>query len=214
MLVNGLPKIANRPKMVFSILICTIPSRKDMCKRLVSYLNSQCNHNVVEIITDDGEGTIGAKRQRLLEKARGEFIAFVDDDDMVSVDYIERICKTILENPNATHLSLTGEVTTDGGQIPDTFVNSTKYERWNDTIVDGKSFYERTPSHLSPIRREIALKVGYDSKLHYIEDRMFADQVRPLLTNEADTGSKPLYYYFVDSEKSNQSRVAYERGTV
>jgi hypothetical protein len=67
---------------------------------------------------------------------------------------------------------------------------------------------------LSPIRREIALKVGYDSKLHYIEDRKFSDEVRPFLTNEADTRSKPLYYYFVDSEKSNQSRAAYERGIV
>jgi glycosyltransferase involved in cell wall biosynthesis len=39
--------------------------------------------------------SIGEKRQRLVDVASGEYIAFVDDDDSVSPDYVEQILKAI-----------------------------------------------------------------------------------------------------------------------
>jgi glycosyltransferase involved in cell wall biosynthesis len=40
---------------------------------------------------DDGEAPSGAKRQRLLDRARGAYVACVDDDDEVVPDYLREI---------------------------------------------------------------------------------------------------------------------------
>ena len=44
----------------------------------------------VEVLTelDDGTRSIGEKRNALVESAGGEYVCFVDDDDMVSSDYV------------------------------------------------------------------------------------------------------------------------------
>lgn len=46
----------------------------------------------VEILTltDNKQRSIGAKRQALLNLAQGKYIAFLDDDDVPSHNYIER----------------------------------------------------------------------------------------------------------------------------
>jgi glycosyltransferase involved in cell wall biosynthesis len=43
------------------------------------------------VLFDNRARSIGAKRQSLVDIARGEYIAFVDDDDDVSEDYVERL---------------------------------------------------------------------------------------------------------------------------
>jgi len=42
-------------------------------------------------LCDNRARSIGAKRQALVDIARGKYIAFVDDDDDVSDDYVERL---------------------------------------------------------------------------------------------------------------------------
>ena len=54
----------------------------------------------VEIVKfiDKGELTIGAKRNQLVKRSKGEYIAFIDDDDLVSFDYVSKILKAIEKN--------------------------------------------------------------------------------------------------------------------
>jgi glycosyltransferase involved in cell wall biosynthesis len=47
------------------------------------------------VLLDDRKMTIGEKRQKLLESARGDYVAFVDDDDGVSDDYISSLAGAI-----------------------------------------------------------------------------------------------------------------------
>jgi hypothetical protein len=43
------------------------------------------------VLCDDRMRSIGAKRQALADIARGKYIAFVDDDDLISDDYVWQI---------------------------------------------------------------------------------------------------------------------------
>lgn len=76
--------------MKLSILTPTIPGREKQAQALSEKMTSQIGTLPVEhlILSDNRRCSIGAKRQRLLDIARGEYIAFVDDDDDVSDDYV------------------------------------------------------------------------------------------------------------------------------
>jgi glycosyltransferase involved in cell wall biosynthesis len=77
-----------------SILIPTVPERIEQCAKLIAKLNAQNVKGDAEILWfgDNRTRTIGAKRNALLTQARGQYVAFCDDDDDVSDNYIEKIC--------------------------------------------------------------------------------------------------------------------------
>ena len=79
--------------MKLSILTPTIPGREKQLHRLQSKLAKQIADLPVEhlVICDNRRRSIGAKRQALVDVARGDFVAFVDDDDDVDSDYVRSI---------------------------------------------------------------------------------------------------------------------------
>lgn len=196
------------PRTMLSVLVCSLPSRRPQLDRLLDHLWAQilsrqgcCDQDAtspreVEILVDDRESiTIGEKRRALTKRARGNFIAFVDDDDWVSHDYIERILKALRSNPAADCASLNGVMTT-AGAAPEPFYGSLKYAEWSDE--DGVHY--RTPTHLNPVLRELALAAGFEPK-SFGEDLGYSRRLHPLLKREASTGDAPLYYYFYQPGK-------------
>lgn len=184
------------PPMWLSICIATIPSRRVQLEHLVDHLFAQMRAypREVEIVIDSRENvSIGDKRQALLERAVGHFVAFVDDDDWVSHDYVSRIIETMRSNPTADCLALHGVMTT-AGTTPQRFYHSLT-NKW----VDGEVLL-RAPNHLNPIRRQIALQVGF-RPISYAEDHDYSQRVTPLLKREASTGDAPLYHYWYMPQK-------------
>jgi hypothetical protein len=47
------------------------------------------------VLLDDRKMTIGEKRQKLLDAARGDYVAFLDDDDEVMPDYLSGLAGAI-----------------------------------------------------------------------------------------------------------------------
>jgi len=82
--------------MKLSILTPTIPGRESQLAALQAKIESQ-NPGCVEhlVLSDNRTRSIGAKRQALVDIARGEYIAFVDDDDDISDDYVACILRAI-----------------------------------------------------------------------------------------------------------------------
>jgi glycosyltransferase involved in cell wall biosynthesis len=80
--------------MKLSILIPTVPERFAQAAKLIEKLEKQNTDKQAEILWfgDNRARTVGAKRNALLEAARGLYVAFIDDDDDVSNDYISSIC--------------------------------------------------------------------------------------------------------------------------
>lgn len=85
----------------FSIMMLSIPSRIDSMTAAMKHLQEQADatgqEKAVEILVllDNRSKTISEKRNDLLQIARGKYIAFLDDDDAVSKDYISQVLSAI-----------------------------------------------------------------------------------------------------------------------
>lgn len=170
-----------QPTHKLSILIPSLNERRKTLENLRSELENQVGKKNVEILhlSDDRQLSIGQKRGMLLIQSTGEYVAFVDDDDMVSSDYIQKVLAAVSSNPDCS--SLTGQITfSDGYSRP--FIHSLRYDSWVDDH-EGKVYY-RPPNHLNAIKRVHAIKVGFPP-LNNGEDRVFSMGVKPMLKTEA-----------------------------
>jgi glycosyltransferase involved in cell wall biosynthesis len=174
-----------------SILICGLKEREKLLLNLAKCLKFQ-GTSEIEILAniDNGEISIGQKRNQLLGASKGEYICFVDDDDYVSPLYITKILKAIQESPDC--VGIEGYIV-QKGQGPKKFIHSLKYDEW----FEKDNIYYRCPNHLNPIKREIACSVGFPEKFYH-EDRDFSLTVKPLLKTESYI-EEPIYFYYPNS---------------
>lgn len=172
----------------FSILICSLDDRKLLLNRLLAKLMKQMKENVEIIInSDDGKISIGKKRNLLLADSKGDYIAFVDDDDLVSDDYISKILKALKSNPDCCGIE--GEITFASRNKKNKFIHSIRYKHW----YKKEGVYFRCPNHLSPVKRELALKVGFiDTNTG--EDKAYSLSLLPFLKNEVFIDNT-IYFY-------------------
>lgn len=154
----------------------------------------------VEIIIDKSDKTIGAKRNKLLDKAQGKYLCFIDSDDWVSPGYLKLIMEGIESDPDC--VSLKGVMTTDG-HSPEIFEHSLKYLAWrtnrNAGINDVK--YERFPNHLNAIRSDIAKQFRFPEK-NFGEDHSWSTIVfkSGLLKKEAYIPEVIYEYRFISNK--------------
>jgi hypothetical protein len=110
-----MPKDPNNIK--FSVLILSIPTRFDVVKPLFEKLLNQIgDRDDVEILSlvDNKSLHIYEKRNELLDIARGSHIAWLDDDDDITDDYIDKITQAIENNPSADVISFNQTCYLDG----------------------------------------------------------------------------------------------------
>ena len=88
--------------MILSILTPAVPSRMAQLAKLCDELARQIGGLAVEHLTllDNKRRTVGEKRDALLRAARGAYVAFVDDDDWISPDYVAELVKAAKEGPD------------------------------------------------------------------------------------------------------------------
>lgn len=183
-----------------SILIPTIVGREDFYKDLKDYLFAQYSGDEIEICTekDNREKSIGEKRNLLLERANGKYVAFFDDDDKPSDNYIELLLEGIEKDVDCC--SLKGIITTDGAD-PRIYEHSLKYSEWRTNGDDAAVKYERPPNHLNCIKSEIAKQFKFPETYHG-EDHVWsmAIQKSGLLKTEHYI-DQVIYYYNYNSKK-------------
>lgn len=175
-----------------SVLIASVSERDQLLKNLVKILKLQGNSDI-EIIADvdDCKRSIGDKRNSLLEAAKGEYVAFVDDDDGISPFYIQKILKAIESKPDCC--SLEG-IIVQRSTGPRKFIHSLKYDHW----FEKNNVYYRCPNHLNPVKREIAMEVKFPS-LNYHEDLDYSLRLKPFLKTESYI-DEPIYFYYPSTE--------------
>lgn len=81
--------------MILSILTPAVPSRLGQLARLTAELEKQIASSPVEhlVLLDNKRRTVGEKRDALLRAARGKYVAYVDDDDWISFDYVTALLR-------------------------------------------------------------------------------------------------------------------------
>ncbi len=181
--------------MKLSILIATTSARDKVIKPLLENLNQQISKkpDEVELIINDHEtDNVGKKRNDLLRLSKGEYVVFIDSDDEVSKYYVPLILRACRGNPDC--IAISGVMTTNGTK-PHQWHISKKYKKW---YKEGRIFY-RTPNHISPIKREIALKAMFP-EIMYGEDYEYSMRVLPFLNTENRVKGN-IYKYLYNSKK-------------
>lgn len=180
--------------MKLSILICSIYERFDSLKLLTNKLNSQVNSDVeVLSISDNCKMPLGVKMNALMSLASGEYVTFVDDDDMVSDDYIESLLAEMETHPDV----ITFKVMRYVNGVEDLPVYYHKEFGENKNEPDR---YLRIPNHIMCFRRELAQKVKFKENNFGI-DTIFAEEILPMIETERSI-DKFLYHYYFNPENS------------
>jgi len=186
-----------------SILICTIPERKELFNELVLFLSGQVQGDKlnwpIEILTADqprGTISIGAKRQSLLNSANGKYVVFVDDDDLPYENYIQSILTAIETGPDCVGFKI--RMTTNG-QNPETCIHSLQNKKWEKR----NGVYLRSVTHFNPVKRELALQVGFKD-MHFGEDHDYSNRLTPLCKTEVFIDEFLFDYRYSNKEKHNE----------
>ncbi len=178
-------------------MICTLPERFERLKRLMHVLKSQVEPygDRIEIKTHDAGRSMptGQKRNELIAMSSGDYFCFIDDDDMVTGNYVQSIMDAISSSPDV--VTFCGWMTTNGQYPVDFKIGlNEKYEERN-------GMYYRYPNHLCVFRRAAIADVSFPHVWN-MEDYQFATEIhsRRLCQLEVHIPEK-IYHYQFSSKK-------------
>lgn len=193
-------------KPVWSILVATLGQRRGRFKRLTDALAPQLEqHNgAVELVAywNVGESPLSVIRQSLVDDARGTYISFIDDDDLVPYYFVNEVIDAIARyyREHDRYVDYVGwqmQTYVDEQPLKPTF-HSLRYDRW----WDDDAGYYRDISHLNPIRKGKVIEVGADfRRTSPPEDVAWSDQLRRHLTTE-EYVDRVMYHYHASTVDS------------
>ena len=193
-------------QLQLSILIPTLIERAHFLNEMLENLTKQYSSvGVVEIITDNRSRnyTTGEKRNTLLQRATGKYVWFVDDDDYIFPYAIPEILKAA--ETDCDVMGICGMMTTDGANRVDWEIRLG--HPYIATQRNGKEFYLRFPNHITPMKREHAIRVKFPAKT-LGEDYAWAKELNDLgLLKTQTVIEQPIYHYRNRSKKAECANV-------
>jgi hypothetical protein len=195
--------------LVLSILMPTIPERYAMFHKLKLQLQNQIVnvrrvHPVlgkVEVLVDerpkfkDGGPDIGEKRQALLDKAKGEYVCFLDDDESIAPNYVEEILRLCYRHPDVGSFSSIAKMDNFWCVVVMSMKHAENQQAFPGIVL-------RKPWHICPVRTELAKRVRFP-KSNYGEDWVWFEKVLELCKTEENT--KAIIHQYNHSMKVSQS---------
>ena len=178
---------------VVSVIITTF-NRKDFLEETILSVVNQTYKNIEIIVVDDGSkinyaekicnqfnnckyyyknnGGVSSARNYGIQKAKGDYIAFLDDDDLFKVDKIEKQLDILLKNPKFSLVHSSATVIEHDGKISSRTIGSS-IEKAH--LRTGNVFWNalgrwcvKSPTPL--LRKEVFEKVMFDESIEVSED--------------------------------------------
>lgn len=188
--------------MQWSILICTLENRKHFLDRLLGILLPQIGNYVkggtgnytvytgtvqICVLCDNKVMSVGEKRNKLIELCDGEYFSFIDDDDVVSGEYVEQIRRKLIKNPDVVTFWAFR------------YHNNRRDRRVNYDVKFGQDLnqpqeYQRLPNHLCVWKKSLSVKF---KEISYGEDADWATRMKG--SHKQEKVDKILYEYFFNS---------------
>lgn len=187
---------------LWSILVPTLGERHILFERLMEYLLPQLDRyeGRVRVVGrhNNGSPPLPKIRQQMIEGAGSEYVSFVDDDDIVSQDYVSSIMDALDQRPD--YVGFQVQCYSDGAPIGVAY-HSLEYKRWRNS--PGR--FERDISHLNPIRRSLALKANFTrARAGRAEDRVWADQLRRSRALRTQVVIPSILYHYLYSTNGSE----------
>lgn len=183
----------------WTILVPTVAHRADLFDRLLGELLPQlpaAGHVRVLAYLNHGEPSLGHIRDALVRAADTDYVSFIDDDDVVSVQYVSRICEALAGRPDHVGFWL------------NLYQNGILRERVRHSIGGPRRWgrvrgvLHRDFTHIDPIRTELALRGTFvPPRPGRPEDRHWVRQVRPYVRTEQFI-DEPMYEYLHRPDRS------------
>lgn len=187
-------------EILLTIVVPSIPSRLDSLYEVVKGLFAQAEGKPVEIVCllDNRKSNLSEKRNQAIQNAKGRYISFVDDDDKIEPDYVEKLLEAISANPKADCIVFDVLV---HGYTPEPKLCSYGIEYQHS---ENEKAYFRKPNHVMAYRTEISRKYKYRKDLSAIsEDTEWAERASKDIKDQARV-DKILYHYFYNPKTTTQ----------
>ena len=189
---------------LWTICIATLASRRDKLARLLAHLLPQCEADGrVEVAGchDNGQAPVAAKRQALLQSARGKYVSFVDDDDTVDPRFVERVTAAMADDPD--YVGFEHAYYISGVRQPVRVMTGLHLGGWSDT----REILNRDVTHINPARASIAKQADFTAPSAGAEDWAYTETIRRIAVTQTEV-AKVLYHYFHDPADSVQYQLA------
>ena len=193
--------------MDISILIPTMNSRKNLFDEVLREVKRQIQQTPeikAEVLweSDNGELTLGAKRNVLVDRCSGKYHCFVDDDDVLAPYFLKSFVPMIQSGIDYDCASFVG-AHYFRGQFIKVFNHSLVYKTWFET----RDKYYRCPSPMNLLKTSIVKQVRYKD-IRKTEDHEFSMRLLAtgLLNKEFEVNpNRPLYHY-IDGVKKDREK--------
>lgn len=176
--------------MKLSILTPAVPSRfQGPALRLCAKLYKQIGNHPVEhlVFLDNKRRTVGEKRDALLRMAKGDYVAYVDDDDDISDDYVAELLAAFESEPDV--VTFNQHCTVNDLQFEVQF----KLGNPNEAPY-GCATIKRNAWHVCAWKRTLAIQSSFPAN-SYGEDWQYAAKLCALPGLREVHISKVLHYY-------------------
>lgn len=180
----------------WSILVPTLGERRPLFERLMAGLLPQLDRHAgrVRVVGwhNNGSPSLPKIRQAMVLGADTDFVSFVDDDDLVSVGYVDRIVEALETWPD--YVGFQVQCYSDGAPTAVSY-HSLEHRRWRN-LPGGR--YERDISHINPIRTALARRADFTLVgARRAEDRAWADQLRRLRVLKTQVVVDRILYHYL-----------------
>lgn len=190
--------------MKLSILVCSVLERgQTFLPKILKQLQDQITpySNDVELLCliDNCNMMLGEKRNKLVKMADGDYITFVDDDDVLSDDYVKVLLEAIKTTPTDV-ITFTVNVSLNNGPYKPCY-----YSKDYKTNYNTDAAYFRQVNHIMCIKLDLALSTPYKSIIRG-EDSAFAADLAHKIKTETKL-DKVLYYYNFNQETTQTQQI-------
>lgn len=168
--------------VLLSVLIPTLPRRRHLLAELLAVLEPQ-RTPALEILTheDDGALKIGAKRNAMMRRARGQYVAHIDDDDLLAPDFFATVAPALADGVDL--VAYDAGVSFNGS--PE-FRVTTRLGAQNEQpchIPGGYSDIVRTPWTWCCWKTTLARAYSFPEDRNWGEDALWLAKVLPAVTS-------------------------------
>lgn len=196
--------------MDLSILIPTMKPRERLFRQVLAEVQRQIRETPeirIEVLweSDNGELTLGQKRNVLMDRCTGRYHCFIDDDDVIARDFIKTFVPMIKSGIDYDCASFVGAHYM-GGKFNKLFHHSLEYSTWDER----PDRFIRSVSPMNMIKTDIVRQVRYKD-IRNTEDSEFSFRLRDsglLKTEFKIDPNRPIYHY-IDGVKQDREEWKY-----